>query len=84
MAIFGVARRMKFFFSKYLKTEYAIKSRDLISFYSYFNTTLILIVEISLEVQILKNFKFGPPMEKNFKFFLIPPIFGQKFPIGTY
>ena len=32
--------------SKSLKTEYAIKLRDLLCFYSNFNKTLILIVEI--------------------------------------
>ena len=82
MAILGwsVARRIKFFLSKSLKTEYAIKSRDLLCFYSNFNTTLILIVEICWNSQILKIFKFGPPTKKDFKFSPISPIFGQKFP----
>ena len=82
MALLGwsVARRIKFFLSKSLKTEYAIKSRDLLCFYSNFNATLILIVEICFKSQILKIFKFGPPTKKNFKFSPISPIFGQKFP----
>ena len=63
MAILGwsVARRIKFFLSKSLKTEYAIKSRDLLCFYSNFNTTLILIVEVCWKSQTLKIFKFRPP-----------------------
>ena len=82
MAILGwsVARRIKFFLSKSLKTEYAIKSRDLLCFYSNFNTTLILIVEICWKSQILKIFKFWPLTKKNFKFSQISLIFGQKFP----
>ena len=86
MAILGwsVARRIKFFLSKSLKIEYAIKSRDLLCFYSNFNKTLILIVEICLKCQISKFFKFGPPTKKNFKFSLISPFLAQNFRIGTY
>ena len=40
-----VARRIEFFWSKSLKTEYAIKSRDLLRFDSNFDITLILIVK---------------------------------------
>ena len=40
------ARSIKFFWSKSLKTEYAIKSRDLLRFHSNFATTPILLVNI--------------------------------------
>ena len=72
MAILGwsVARRIKFFLSKSLKTEYAIKSRDLLCFYSNFNTTLILIVEICWKSQILKNFQIWTPHKENPQIFL--------------
>ena len=82
MAILGwsVARRIKFCLSKYLKTEYAIKSRDLLCFYSNSDTRLILIVGICWTSQILKIFKFGPPTKKNLEFSPICPIFCQNFP----
>ena len=85
MVVFGwsVAQRKKIYFSKSLKTEFAIKSRALFLFYSNFDKTPILIVKINSKSKILRNFKFGLPT-KNFKFTPISPILGKKFPIKTY
>ena len=73
-------KKLKFFLSKSLKTEYAIKPRDLLRFYSNFDKRTILIVKIYCKSHISKIFKFGPPKKKNFKFSLISPISGKKFP----
>ena len=80
MAILGwrVARRIEFFWSKSLKTEYAIKSRDLLRFDSNFDITLILIVKNVQKVKFQK-FSFWTPHEE------IPispdfPDFEPKFP----
>ena len=63
MAILGwkVARRIKFFWSKSLKTEHAIKSRDLLRFHSNFDITLILIVKKVQKVKLQKSSFLDPP-----------------------
>ena len=79
MAILGwsVARWIKFFLSKSIKREFAIKSRDLRRVYSNFDTAPILIVKICWKSQ---NFQIWTPTKKNLNFFSISPIFGPKFP----
>ena len=76
MAILGwkVARRIEFFWSKSLKTEYAIKSRDLLRFDSNFDITLILIVKNVQKVRFQK-FSFFDPQRRNPDF----PDFEPKF-----
>ena len=62
MVILGlsVAQRIKIVLSKSLKTEYAIKSRNLFCFESTFNTIPILILKIQLKLDF-KKFQIWTP-----------------------
>ena len=74
MAILGwsVARRIKFFLSKSLKTEYVLKSRDLLRFYSNFNITLI------LKKPNFKDIEIWTPNEEKLQIFPDFPDFWPK------
>ena len=73
------APRMKFFLSKSLKTEYAIKSRGFLRSDSNFDTTLILIVRIWWKF-IFQKFSNPDPHEEKLQISPTFLIFGPKVP----